>query len=109
MSACETLQSLRAAQKKLLPAIQTATDLDIVLEIGCAQERRRPLGTNDLLAAGLGAPATVSRRLSRLRKLGVVRQRASLEDRRKRNFALSASLLQSVRKLVRVFRRALAR
>ena len=93
---------------KLLPSIQTAADFDIVLEVGMAQESNRSMGTKTLFEARLAAPATISRRLERLKKLGVIKQRPVTNDRRRRDFVLSVPVHENLRELARVCRRVLS-
>lgn len=108
MSSFGKLRALRHLQKKLLPVLHTAADLDIVLELGYSQDCTRPLGTKALLALNLGAPATISRRLSRLKKLGIVRVRSTQGDGRRHDLVLSASFRRNFESLSRASRRALA-
>ena len=107
MSVFQKLRAFRKLQRKMLPALHTAADLDIVLELGCGQERARPLGTKALLALNLGAPATISRRLSRLKKLGIIEQRTTRGDGRRHDLLLSAPFRRSVEKLSRACRKEL--
>ena len=104
----DKLRKLRTFQRKLFPAIKTATDLDIVLEVGCAQESKRALGTKALFQANLGAPATISRRLERLKRLRVVEQRAAPDDRRRKHIILCAPILRRMNALLLQVRRILA-
>lgn len=99
------LHALRARQKKTLPFLQTRMDLDIVLELGRAQELGRVMGTNGLIAANLGPSATISRRLARLTRLGIVLERRVLDDRRKRPLVVHASVSTNLKKLLRSCRR----
>jgi DNA-binding MarR family transcriptional regulator len=98
------LRRLRQAQKRIAPFLRTLEDLDIVLEIGAAQEARDPIGTNLLLAAKVAPRATVSRRLARLKKLGVVRQRPVSEDRRRSQLLLDASVKSAFENMLRSIR-----
>jgi DNA-binding MarR family transcriptional regulator len=102
------LKALRALQSRLLPAIRTSTDLDIILEVGAAQESNRSIGTKALFKARLGAPATISRRLERLRKLRVVEQQVAADDRRRKYLVLCAPARKRVETFARALRKLLA-
>jgi hypothetical protein len=104
----EKLKALRVIQRKLLPAIRTATDLDIVLEVGCAQASNRTLGTTELFSTHLGAPATISRRLERLKRLRVIEHHAAANDKRRKYFLLSAPTRKQLNALLREARKILA-
>jgi len=103
MSVFEKLRGLRHLQRRLLPALRTAADLDIVLELGYREDRTRPLGTKALLALNLGAPATISRRLSRLKKLGIVSARSAPGDGRRHNLVRCASFRRNFESLARTW------
>ncbi len=109
MSIFAELKALRAVQRKLLPSLQTATDIDIVLAIGCAQEAGQLSGTKGLFTSGIGPRATISRRLDRLKKLGIIKQRTTDDDARRRNLVLNESFCRSVARLARAYKRILVR
>jgi len=75
------------------------------VEIGYHEELGRPLTLKRLFLQNIGSVATVQRRLSRLKRLGVVLQTRSPRDRR--NLELSVS--PEVRRLYRRLDRLLAR
>jgi len=101
------LRAVRKLQQKMLPGLHTAAALDIVLEVGCGQERGHPLGTKALLALKLGAPATISRRLSRLKKQGIIKPRTAHSDGRRHDLLLSEPFRRDVEKLSRACRKVL--
>jgi DNA-binding MarR family transcriptional regulator len=86
------LRALRAFERRHLGFLQTLQDHDLVLEIGHGQAARKPLTLKQLLLHGFGSVATIQRRLRRLRRLGVVRQRRCAGDRRAIEILLSPKI-----------------
>lgn len=76
------LRAGRLLQRRLLPLLETIEDFDLVMEIGYHQEIKAPLTPKALALLGIGASATLERRLRRLRQLGLVVERRSATDRR---------------------------
>lgn len=103
MTIFEQLRALRAAQKTLLPFLQTSVDLDILLEIGHAEESGRPLGITDLFHAEFAPPATISRRLLRLKNLGVVTQRRLRDNHRRSELRLKRAVSKNCAQILRLF------
>ena len=56
--------------------------MDLVREIGLHQSEGEPLTLKLLFLKGIGSVATVQRRLSRLRRLGVMHQSKTEHDKR---------------------------
>ena len=86
------LRAQRAFEKRHLPFLQTIVDFDLVVEIGYHAARGKPLALKQLYHLGIGAVATIERRLARLKRLGVVEHRRSIEDARHRELTLSEKL-----------------
>ena len=99
------LHELRALQRRQLPLLHSIEDFDVIVEIGYHEELGRPLTLKRLFLQNIGSVATVQRRLSRLKRLGVVLQTRSAQDRR--NLELSVS--PDVRRLYRRMDRLLGR
>jgi DNA-binding MarR family transcriptional regulator len=78
--------------------------LDIVREIGCHQEAGQPLTLKDLYTLRLGSVATVQRRLSQLKRLGVVAQDRIDRDRRSYALLLSPSALKAYARYISLIR-----
>ena len=97
------LRALRAFEKQHLHFLTTAEDRDLVCEIGYAQARGSPLGMKQLLLLGVGSPATLHRRLRRLRDLGLLHYGRSTRDRRSVEVTLSPRLLQVYARCGRAF------
>lgn len=97
------LRAARMLQKKTLPFLETVLDWDIIIEVGGAQESQQLLGISGLFAADIGASATISRRLTRLKELGVVRERRVIDDKRKRALVLHPSISRRLNNLVRLW------
>jgi DNA-binding MarR family transcriptional regulator len=98
------LHELRAFQRRQLPLLHSIEDLDVIVEIGYYQDLGRPLTLKRLFLQDIGSVATVQRRLSRLKRLGVIQQTRSARD--KRNLELTLS--PDVRRLYRRMERLLA-
>lgn len=65
-------------------------DFNVVLEIAYHEELGRPLNLKQLFLLGAAPASTVQRRLRRLKRLGVIEQRRSRDDRRAVEIKLSA-------------------
>lgn len=87
------LQAIREFEKRQLAFLETVEDLDILVQIGLRQETGSALTLKELLLLGIGSPATVQRRLRRLRQHGVVQQERCPRDRRNVALAVSARFL----------------
>jgi len=98
------LQELRTFQRRRLPLLRSIEDFDVIVEIGCHEDQGIPLTLKRLFLRNIGSVATVQRRLSRLKRLGMVLQKRSLRDRR--NLELTVS--PEVRRLYRRMDRLLA-
>lgn len=90
------LRNLVAVVIRQLPWLETREDLQIVLEIACGQAAGTPLTAKELVLSGVGAPATVSRRIRRLVERDVVVRRASISDHRRIHFVLTAKAEQDL-------------
>lgn len=90
-----TLLALRALEKALLPFVATREDMDLLCEIGHRQALGRPLTVSEALLPGLGSPATVQRRLQRLRAEGVLEAVHTGEDRRLSYLRLTPTALRA--------------
>ncbi|HXC41764.1 MAG TPA: helix-turn-helix domain-containing protein [Burkholderiales bacterium] len=89
MKIFEFLEMLRAFEHKHLPFLRTSEDRDLVIAIGCHQERGDSLTLAQLYGLEIGSTSTVQRRLSRLKRLGVVVHRPSPRDGRNLDLLLS--------------------
>jgi len=78
----QQFRKLQAFEHQHLPYLQSPLDSVLIAEIGHYQEQGRPLTVKRLLLLELGAPATVSRRLRRLVRLGLVHKRQARHDGR---------------------------
>src|SRR5882672_3412566 len=76
------LKTLAEFRRRHLPFIRTLEDMDLVREIGLHQSEGQPLTLKVLFLKGIGSVATVQRRLSRLKRLGVVHQSKAEHDKR---------------------------
>lgn len=78
----ERLRVLRDFERRNLGFLKTCEDHDLLFEIGWHQAQGTPLTVKRIFLLGLGSVPTVQRRLSRLRKLGVIQQQRCVHDRR---------------------------
>ena len=78
----QQLRKLQAFVHQHLPYLESPIDHVLIIEIGYYQERGHTLTVKRLLLLKLGAPATVSRRLQRLVRLGLVHKRRVRHDGR---------------------------
>lgn len=69
-------------------------DMDILIEIGYAEEQEHPLTLKQVLLLNLSSRTTVRRRLARLLEQGVVRRRKNANDQRSSLLTVSASSLK---------------
>lgn len=99
MKIFEKLNSIRAYQRAHLQFLESLEDYDIVCEIGAAQESGKFMTAKQLLLCGLGAPATLRRRLERMVKMGIVTKRRNLHDGRMAELRLAPDILRSYAKL----------
>jgi|SRR5579859_3316647 len=82
MNLYEKVQALRAIQRRYLPHLTSLEDFDIVTAIGYNQEKGNPSTLKGLMLLHIGSAATIHRRLTRLKRLGIVLQNRSSHDRR---------------------------
>lgn len=84
-----------------MPFLQSIVDLDLIREIGYHQEIGRRLSLKILFQHGIASVATVQRRLSRLKRLGVVHQLPADHDRRVIHLMLSPKTIDLYRRMSR--------
>lgn len=87
---------LREFERDELHFIGSLEDLDLVWAIGYGQQTGHLLGCKELLDGKYGAPKTVQRRLSRLRRLMIIDVRRSERDARRVEFFLTARTLKRI-------------
>jgi DNA-binding MarR family transcriptional regulator len=88
------LKKMRDFERQQLPFIKSLIDYDIIIEIGYAQELRKPLTPKPLFLMALGSATTVRRRLARLIEQGIVKRSRDEGDRRSNILTLSPSSLK---------------
>ena len=82
---------MRGFERSQLTFIRYLVDLDIIIEIGYAQEQQKPLTPKPLFLLKLGPVSTVRRRLAKLTEQGIVIRRANPNDLRSEVLTLSSS------------------
>ena len=94
MSLFATLRKIREFERQQLPFLRSLLDFDIIIEIGSAQEMKKPLSPKPLFLLKLGSVTTVRRRLAKLTEQGIVKRRTDASDRRSEILTLSAASLK---------------
>ena len=92
------LRKMREFERLQLPFIRSLIDLDIIIEIGFAQENKKPLSPKPLFLLNLAPATTVRRRLARLTEQGIVHRRTNPSDRRSDVLTISRSSLNLMTK-----------
>jgi len=88
------LRKRREFERLELPFLKSLIDLDIIIEIGYAEEQKQPLTPKQLFLLNLSSSTTVRRRLARLVEQGVVTRRTNAKDRRSEVLAIGTSSLK---------------
>jgi len=89
-----TLRKIREFERQQLPFLRSLVDFDIIIEIGYAQEQKKPLTPKRLFLLKLGSISTARRRLAKLTEQGIVKRRTDAGDRRSDILTLSSSSLK---------------
>ena len=93
------LRGLAEFRRHHLPFLTTLEDVDMVREIGFHQETGNPITLKILFLQGIGSVATVQRRLSRLKRLGVVHQSRAAHDKRLVKLTLNATVFRDCERM----------
>jgi hypothetical protein len=94
MKIFHALRNLSEFRRRYMPFLKTLEDLDLLREVGFHQEAGNPITLKVLFLQGIGSVATVQRRLSRLKRLGVVHQTRVAHDKRLVQLTLSAAVFR---------------
>ena len=94
MKLFESLRKIREFERLQLPFLRSVIDFDIIIEIGYAEEQKRPLTPKQLFLLKLGSLTTVRRRLRKLEEQGIITRRANKDDRRSAFLAIHSSSLK---------------
>jgi DNA-binding MarR family transcriptional regulator len=85
------LKRIREFEKQHLPFLKSIVDLDVVIEIGYAEEQGQPLTLKQLFLLNIRSRTTVRRKLRRLIDQGIVTRRKHTNDQRASLLTISAS------------------
>jgi hypothetical protein len=99
------LTQLAEFRRKNMAFIATLEDLDLVREIGLHQADDDPATLKTLFLKGIGSVATLQRRISRLKRLGVIHQSKVEHDKRLVRLVLSPPVWRSYGELSRLMLR----
>jgi len=103
----KALRDLHEFRRRHLPYLRTIEDVELVREIGFYQSMGTPLALKALFSMGIASAATVQRRLSRLKRLGVVQQTRSHYDKRILELTVSPPVLRAYERMGRLMLKAL--
>jgi len=98
----QRIRKIQEFEQKNLDFITSPLDAILVVEIGRHEDQRKMLTVKDLLLLGLGASATVRRRLNRLVRLGVVHKNRINSDRRIQQLSVDASVRKTYSRYVKL-------
>lgn len=99
MKLFQKLKAMIEFRRRHMPFLKTLEDLDILREIGLHQEAGNPITLKILFLQDIGSVATVQRRLSRLKRLGVVHQSRAAHDKRLVKLTLSTAVFRDYNKI----------
>jgi DNA-binding MarR family transcriptional regulator len=85
------LRKIRAFQRQQLSFLNAISDFDIVVEIGYAEERGKPLSLKQLFLCNICSRTTVRRKLASLIDQGIVIRRKDENDNRASLLTISSS------------------
>ena len=91
------LKKIREFERQHLPFLKSIVDLDIVIEIGYAEEQEQPLTLKQLFLLNVRSRTTVRRKL-RLIDQGIVVRRKHANDQRASLLTISASSIKLLAK-----------
>ena len=85
------LKKIREFERTQLPFLKSLVDLDIVIEIGYAEEQDQPLTLKQLFLLNISSRTTVRRKLTRLIEQGIITRRKHANDHRATVLTISSS------------------
>jgi DNA-binding MarR family transcriptional regulator len=94
MKLFSALRKIREFERSQLPFVRSIVDLDILIEIGYAEEQQRPLTLKQVLLLNLSSRTTVRRRLASLLDQGIIKRRKDANDQRSSILTISSSTLK---------------
>jgi DNA-binding MarR family transcriptional regulator len=86
------LRILMELEVEAIPLIKSKVDRDILIMIGAAQETGHLLSLKQLTLLGIGASATLRRRIEQLIKMGYLEKRTVENDGRVAQYAISKAV-----------------
>jgi hypothetical protein len=106
MNTFRALKDLHEFRKRHLPFLRTVEDIELMREIGLSQAAGRPMQLKALFLLGIGSVATIQRRLTRLRRLGVIREMRAAHDRRVVALSIDPKILKLYEHMGKLMRKA---
>jgi DNA-binding MarR family transcriptional regulator len=94
------LKKIREFERLQLPFLKSVIDLDILIEIGYADEQGQPLTLKQLFLLNVSSRTTVRRKLDKLIEQGIVVRRKHAKDRRASLLFISSSTVKLLAKYV---------
>ena len=95
MQTFANMRVLAELRRRHLPFLKTSTEVDMAREIGHHQVLGAPITLKQLAVSGIGSMATLQRALQRLKRLGLVREKRSLADKRAVELTLSPGAMRA--------------
>lgn len=93
------LKRLNDLEKVAVPFVWTKEDRDILIAVGAAQEDGQALGLKQLTLLGVGATATLRRRIAHLIDSGYIEKVVHRNDRRVVVYVVSAPIMRYMQQL----------
>jgi hypothetical protein len=93
------LKAVGEFRRRHMPFLKTIEDLEILRDIGFHQEAGDPITLKLLFLREIGSVATVQRRLSRLKRLGVVHQSRAAHDKRLVKLTVNPAVLRDYKRM----------
>ncbi len=92
------LKKIREFERLQLPFLKSIVDFDIVIEIGYAEEKGKPLTLKQLFLLNISSRTTVRRKLATHIDQGIVMRRKHANDQRASLLIISPSLIKLLSK-----------
>lgn len=92
------LRKIREFERLQLPFLKSIVDFDIIIEIGYAEEKGKPLTLKQLFLLNISSRTTVRRKLARHIEQGIVVRRKHANDQRASLLIISPSSVKLLSK-----------
>lgn len=104
-----SLNAITNFERQVFPFIEQMEDRAIIIAIGHDQTCGIEINAKKLHSLGIGAKATIERRLARMKQLGgIIREKRSKEDKRNVHLSLTPAILRAFKKYEEEIKRVFA-